>query len=1039
MLSQKIDSSNNNSLNTSNVNNDNNVDISVCENIADNNVYGCHKIVLEPDCDSYVKVKCKGISNKFNYLFVKDNKFNAFIMEDQIIKTIDNDEVGVQTSNNNLLEFYVYVSNNTSNIVHLNKGTKLGSLHILDHVQENNDNNSANVQVTCNVIQASDNILKLRKEQLSALDFNCKHLDSIESDQLIKLLLQNYSAFSKSPETIGHTDRVIPDLKFINDFPIKSLPFPVPYALQDECKEQISQLCEAGIIERNCSEWACPMLLVKKKSDGSSKTKYRLALDLRMINSVILGSSYPLPKIQTIISNLSAYKYFTSLDLNQAYHQVDLPKHLQDKITFTSIFGSFKYKRLVFGLKTAASTFQALMDTIIDEVNFPGIYAYQDDLIFGSNSFNETMEKLTKILSVFTKHNLTLSPSKCSFHKSSTDYLGFHIENNTISPITTNVTKIVSFPVPKTKRQLKRFIGLATFYKHLIPSFSKLIQPLIDLTSSKVTFVWEEQHQNAFKIIQDVFFSKPMVSLPDWSKKFYLSTDASGTAVSGTLQQMHHNELRPIAFYSKSLKPSQKNYPALKLELMALYQSITAFKYYLYNREFVVLSDSKPLGKYKKCTNPADIVTRWLMELSEYSFTFHHVPGDTNVLADYLSREDFTENQISLSTNPELINENNAIVPIDIETVHVEQSNCVKNVNIEHSNFMVTEINDVRDPLLEISNETFVKEQSKDSQLSVIYNEILNTGTCVKDKNYYIHPDTKVLMYKKYNEYNLNYQHVIVVPQSLKAKALAIAHVTHFGLQKTYNFLTAKYFWKGCYNDTLNFVASCTKCLQVKQHRTPSAPFQPTYNPKVPGHTIAIDLVGPFSTGHSILTITDHFTRHLELFALRSTATEKIVHCLLNYFTTFGRPSVILSDLGTQFTSQVYNKFNEMLGIKILHSSSAHPQSNAIAERVNASIKNSINILLMEGYNFEQAMLVHKSLYNGSKHSSTCFSPNLLHFGRELSLIFDTVDFSNNQPFVDNVDTYKFLNDLMVFITKLIIIVIVHNLKIMKGNCIKLN
>ena len=113
----------------------------------------------------------------------------------------------------------------------------------------------------------------------------------------------------------------------------------------------------------------------------------------------------------------------------------------------------------------------------------------------------------------------------------------------------------------------------------------------------------------------------------------------------------------------------------------------------------------------------------------------------------------------------------------------------------------------------------------------------------------------------------------------------------------------------------------------------------------------------------------DNFSRHIQLYPLKDTTSSKIVKCLFTYITTFGRPSVILSDLGPQFNSHVYNKFNDSLGIKIIHSSPARPQSNAISERINTSIKYSISTLIEEGHTFENAILIHQSLYDGSIYS----------------------------------------------------------------------
>ena len=377
------------------------------------------KIILEPESDTWTTVFTNSTLTKKEYLF-EPNISKGLLAFDSIIN-IPNDENKRTRNLKNPKKtcFQIHIQNNSAKTIHLNKNTKIGQIYeILDIVNPSIDVNGQivenpeyNSQVSC-YIKASKEVLEMRKKDLNASDFTLNHLKNSEKTEMLNLLLTHYAAFSKSLKTLGHTDRVVPNLRFINDFPIKTLPFPIPQSLQKVALDQINQLLEAGIIERNCSDWACPILLVKKKPDGSGKQKYRLALDLRMLNTVIQSSSYPLPKIQNIISNLSKYKYFTSLDFQQAYHQIDLPEKFQDQLTFTSMFGSFKFRRLVFGVKCAASIYQSLMDTLMDEMLFDGVYSYQDDLIFGSNSFQETCEKLTKILQVLSKYNLTLTLNK---------------------------------------------------------------------------------------------------------------------------------------------------------------------------------------------------------------------------------------------------------------------------------------------------------------------------------------------------------------------------------------------------------------------------------------------------------------------------------------------------------------------------------------------------------------------------------------------------------------------------------------------------
>lgn len=234
------------------------------------------------------------------------------------------------------------------------------------------------------------------------------------------------------------------------------------------------------------------------------------------------------------------------------------------------------------------------------------------------------------------------------------------------------------------------------------------------------------------------------------------------------------------------------------------------------------------------------------------------------------------------------------------------------------------------------------------------------------------------------------YVHKIVVPRSLRAKVLAIAHLAHQGLDKTYQFVSAKYFWFGIYSDTLNFVYSCDKCIKAKPYTSQKAPFGSNWIPDRPAQFISMDILGPLNNGQYVLTIIDHFTRHLELYPLARITTEAVTKHVFDYIASYGRPSMILTDLGTQFCSETFEKINETLGIKLMHTSSGRPQCNAVSERVNLGIKTTILSLMQEGHSFVNALNIHKNLYNGSVHSSTGFTPNQLHFGRHLSLIFDT-------------------------------------------------
>lgn len=217
------------------------------------------------------------------------------------------------------------------------------------------DENNQLIPESVNVIQPTKEIIEQRLAEFDINDFDIEHLPPLQKEKLSNILKENYAAFSSSLKTLGHTDLIKADINFTSNCPIKCLPFPIPQALQAEAKQQLQDLIDAGIIENNLSNWACPMILVKKKApDAKSKQSYRLALDFRLINTIIESSSYPLPRIQNVISNLTEFSFFSSLDMPSAYHQIHLPEEYQDQLSFATPWATYKYLRLVFDVKTAA-------------------------------------------------------------------------------------------------------------------------------------------------------------------------------------------------------------------------------------------------------------------------------------------------------------------------------------------------------------------------------------------------------------------------------------------------------------------------------------------------------------------------------------------------------------------------------------------------------------------------------------------------------------------------------------------------------------
>ncbi|GFT04824.1 retrovirus-related Pol polyprotein from transposon 17.6, partial [Nephila pilipes] len=282
-----------------------------------------------------------------------------------------------------------------------------------------------------------------------------------------------------------------------------------------------------------------------------------LALDLRLLNNVIDGCSYPLPKIQDITTKLAGFKLFTVLDLNSSYWQIHLPKEYRKFLTFTTPWKTFQFKRLPFGIKHAAAYFQSMMDIVLSKCKHNGIHCYQDDIIIAANSIQELNAKLNDVLSTLQENNLTLAPDKCSFATQEIQYLGFTISSQGITPGINNTDKICKFTTPENQKQLKRFLGMCGYYRHLIPDYATKVH-LLNISSNSRTFTWTSEHQEKFQELQRTFFTKPFIVQTDWTKQFFLNTDGSHIAIAGILMQKQDDgELQPISYYSRTLTATE--------------------------------------------------------------------------------------------------------------------------------------------------------------------------------------------------------------------------------------------------------------------------------------------------------------------------------------------------------------------------------------------------------------------------------------------------------------------------------------------------
>ena len=295
-----------------------------------------------------------------------------------------------------------------------------------------------------------------------------------------------------------------------------------------------------------------------------------------------------IPLIPELIDKLLGARFFTKLDMRWGYNNIHIREGDEWKTAFKTPMGLYESLVMNFGLCNALATFQTFMDEQFKDLIATGhVVVYLDDiLIFADNEAK--LERLTyRVLQRLLDLNLFLQPEKCSFNRTSVEYLGLIISEGKLCMDPIKLEAVRKWPRPKTVKDIQKFLGFCNFYQRFIKGYSELAHPLFDLTKKGEPFIWINHHKASFTGLQDVLTSSPVLLLPDYGKPFTLYTDASNYATSTILEQDDAlGQSHPVAFYSKSLQPTERNYEIHDKELLAIVHSLCHFRHYLQGNEY---------------------------------------------------------------------------------------------------------------------------------------------------------------------------------------------------------------------------------------------------------------------------------------------------------------------------------------------------------------------------------------------------------------------------------------------------------------------
>ena len=328
--------------------------------------------------------------------------------------------------------------------------------------------------------------------------------------------------------------------------------------------KEVQYMLKNDIIEESQSNWSSPCILVPKHDGG-----FRFCTDFRKVNDKTKSDSFPIPRIADCIDQIGNAKFVSTFDMLKGYWQVPLTQRAREISAFVTPSGLYQYKVMPFGMKNAPATFQRMVNKLVRDID--GCEGYIDDVVIFSDNWSDHIRQIKRFFQIMGEAKLTINLMKSEFGKATVKYLGHIVGQGQVRPLDAKIQTIVKYPIPTSRKELARFLGMAGYYRNFCLNFSDIAAPLTNLLGKKVKFVWTDDCQLAFDRVKLLLQKSPVLKSPDYEKPFKLIIDSSDVGTGSVLVQEASDGLdHPVSYFSKKFLKYQKNYSVVEKETLGL-------------------------------------------------------------------------------------------------------------------------------------------------------------------------------------------------------------------------------------------------------------------------------------------------------------------------------------------------------------------------------------------------------------------------------------------------------------------------------------
>ena len=765
------------------------------------------------------------------------------------------------------------------------------------------------------------------------------------------------------------------DIEMFDDSPLTSRPRRCSVIERGVISGNYIRLTEKGAVVRKSSNFASPITVVRKK-DGT----HRVCVDYTRLNSRTKDLNYPLPLISSLYTLINKnHRFFTCLDLKDAFLSLPLTPRASERAGIITLDGVFLPLRTPFGLKNAPAKFCEMVAAVIQGLE-SFVFAYLDDFLIFSETIEDHLIHLRKLLTRFRKFGLFVNKKKCVFAKDTVKFLGHEVSVNGIRPLQEKISLVKQLTPPTTLRDLRSFLGVVGYLRDHIKDLSLIAQPLYDLLKgqgnkpARRLRSWGPTEKESYESVVRAVQSAETLSYEDPSAPLVLTTDASLSHAGAVLEQNLDQAMRPLAYFSKSFPHSVKCRSTFNRELTAIHMALKHFKHRVRGRQLTIRTDHKAIiqavsngvGEH----SPSE--QRMIFYIKEFTDKVTYIKGEDNVLADVLSRP----------------------YSLDKEGVHGGADVCAVSYDIPEANLCSELIATIQE-----EDPSFLEEELPG--ILEVSSKALDNGQRLFGV---VDRENEVDTFRPW------------IPPSLRPLVFHTLHdIIHQGQQKSVETVSTFYFWPSLTKDIQIWTKCCPRCQtsKVTRHNRQRLQSYPSDLPRL--QVLHIDLMGPLQESNSCrycLTMRDRGTGFLVVTAIERKTSALVVDGIKNSFIAiFGVPSTIITDNGGEFNSWEFDDFCSGLGIKHKKVTAYHPQSNGFIERVHRSIKVSLRAL-DDPSEWASHLPLIQLFYNNQVSDSNTFTPYQLVFGQAANLpgtLFNILPEGGPHPMLASV------SDAMIF------------------------